>query len=130
MRKATYAGLKRKLDKAWSELVRRRDADRNGNVRCVTCGATSHWKWMQCGHFLPRHYLAGRWLEDNCNVQCPTCNIFRRGAYPEYADYLLKTFGASRIGELLALKREKVKFTRSDLEEKLEAINIQLKALA
>jgi 5-methylcytosine-specific restriction endonuclease McrA len=129
MKKPTYAGLKRKLDAAWSELVRRRDADRNGNVSCVTCGRVDHWKSMQNGHFIPRHYLAGRWLDENCNVQCPSCNVFRRGAYPEYADYLHRTFGASRIGELIQLKREKVKYTRADLEEMLEKVRGQLEAL-
>lgn len=130
MKKQTYASLKRKLDKAWSEWVRRRDADRHGNVSCVTCGSRMFWKEIQCGHFVPRHYLAGRWNEDNTFPQCVGCNVFRRGAYPEFADYLLKTFGASRIGELLQLKREQVKLTRTDLEEMLAKVNGQLKALA
>jgi hypothetical protein len=129
MKKPTYASLKRKLDKAWSEFIRRRDADRNGNTSCVTCGSRMHWKEIQCGHFVQRHYLAGRWHEDNTFPQCVGCNVFRRGAYPEFAEYLLKTFGASRIGELISLKREKVKYTRSDLEEMLERVRGQLSAL-
>ena len=84
---------------------------------------------MQSGHFIPRLYLAGRWNPDNCFVQCPLCNVFKHGNYPEFSAYLIRTFGAEKIDALLALKRETVKFTRADLQAKIDFYKAQIEAL-
>jgi hypothetical protein len=49
-KKSPYKRIK---DKAWSEFsryIRLKYADRDGMVKCVTCGAKKHWKEMQAGH--------------------------------------------------------------------------------
>ncbi len=129
MRKPTYASLKRRLDKCFSEWVRRKDASSYQQAMCVSCGMVSHWKLQQAGHFIPRHYLAGRWNSANTFVQCPKCNIFLRGNYPAFANYLNKTFGPTYIEELLKLKRVTKKYTRSDLQEMIEDYQQRLEAL-
>lgn len=84
---------------------------------------------MQCGHFIPRHYLAGRWNSANCFVQCQQCNVFKKGSYPEFSNYLNKTFGPQYIEELLKLKRKTVKLYRGDLEKMCEDYKLKLEAL-
>ena len=39
----------KKLDKIFSEYIRKRDADENGYVKCCTCPTVEHWKEMDCG---------------------------------------------------------------------------------
>lgn len=119
-RTRSYAALKRALDKTYSEWVRRKGADSQGFVRCVTCGRSAHWKSMQCGHFIPRHYLAGRWNPENTAVQDASCNIFKRGAYPEFAQWGTSHYGQDWLPRMIALKREQIKWTRMDLESLLE----------
>ena len=129
-KKPTYAGLKRKLDSLFSEWIRRKDAGAYGRAMCVSCGMVSSWnKGMQCGHYISRNYLAGRWNSANCFVQCVACNQFRRGNYPAFSAYLNKTFGPQYIEELLKLKRKTVKLYRSDLEAMIETYKSKLEAL-
>lgn len=129
MKKPTYASLKKKADRVFSEWIRRKDAGAYGRAVCVSCGMTARWQDQQCGHFLPRHYLAGRWNELNCFVQCPSCNVFKRGNYPGFSSFLNRTYGPERIEELLALKREVVKLRTSDLQDLIKLYQSKLEAL-
>ena len=127
MKTKSYATLKRQLDKVFSEWTRRRFASANGFALCVTCGKAAPWRSMQCGHFIPRSYLAARWNPLNCFVQDAACNVFKRGAYPEFSAYLIRSFGAGYIDTLLALKRQPVKFTRSDLQAMIDDYSAKIK---
>ena len=69
----------RALDAAFSEYIRFRSVDEHGQAECYTCGKRDHPRALHCGHFASRRYMATRWHEDNCRVQCPACNIFRQG---------------------------------------------------
>ena len=128
MKQKSYAALKKELDRVWSIWVRK-SASVNEYVRCVSCSTKDHWKNMQCGHFIPRHYLAGRWNSDNCWPQCPVCNVFKRGNYPEFAAFLVKQRGPKFLEELIALKREQVKYTRADLQEKINQVKAEIERL-
>ena len=118
-RKPSYATLKRKLDKVFSEWFRRRWADPNGIVACVTCGNNMHWKNIQCGHFVSRSYLGTRWEPENCAPQCYACNYLRRGNYAEFAKWIIGRYGQSILDDLIALKHRPVKFSRADLQAKI-----------
>lgn len=129
MKPKSYASLKRQLDKVFSEWIRRKDCSYYGQAMCVSCGMVSRWQDQQCGHFLPRHYLAGRWNEANCFVQCPSCNVFKRGNYPGFASFLNRTYGPDRIEELVALKWVAMKFSRSDLQAAIDKYAAKIKEL-
>ena len=72
----SLAKYKKELDAIFSKYVRLVHADNDGMVSCYTCGKLKHWKSQQNGHFVSRQYLATRWEEDNCRVQCAGCNVF------------------------------------------------------
>lgn len=76
--------LKTKLDKAFSELVRRTYADSNGFVHCIDCGMMLWWRDSDCGHFVDRDHLATRWDVENARPQAQGCNRFRKGRLYEY----------------------------------------------
>ncbi len=124
----TSASLKNKLDKLWSEYIRRKDA-KGGIATCVTCKKSAPWKEMQCGHFVSRVHLATRWLETNTHVQCPTCNVLLRGNYVEFAVYMIDQWGESCVRDLRDLKHTTLKITSAGYEERIEEVKQKLAEL-
>ena len=118
--------IKKRLWKVISEYIRRKHADDNGYVSCVTCGITKHWKEMQAGHFIPQAQGdACRYIEENIHPQDYRCNINLGGNGPEYNAYMLEMYGQEKIDELRRLSKTTVKLSISDLE----ALEAEYKAL-
>lgn len=107
--------LVKKLDTIFSEYIRRRYA-KNEIATCVTCGKKDHWKKLQAGHFMSRKHYSTRWDEDNVEVQCSACNVFRYGEQYLFAKYL----GNEKADMLLAKSRETVKFSDPELQEMID----------
>lgn len=116
--------LKRKLDKIFSEYIRRRDEG-----QCFTCPTQRDWKEMQNGHFVSRSANSLRYDERNCNCQCPADNIFKHGNMPAYAVALQKKYGPNILKELLARGKEIKQFTRAELEALIEKYQQKVKDL-
>ena len=127
MKTKSYASLKRRLDKVFSEWIRRKDCSAYGQAMCVSCGAVGHWRSMQCGHFVSRVRLATRWNVENCAVQGARFNIFLRGNAVGYARWLEKRYGSDIFARLDEKSRQSVKFTRTDLQAMIERYTEQLK---
>lgn len=106
---------------AWywlSMWVRRKAADENGFVRCVTCGVQKHWKDLHAGHFVPKKRgLAVYFLEENVHPQCPQCNTWNGGMLIEYTRFMELTYGKAFVDELLQLSRTKKPMRLADFEE-------------
>lgn len=115
-KKISRKGLVAKLDKIFSEYIRRRYADHNGICTCVTCGKKDHWKNQQAGHFMSRKHYSTRWNEDNVQVQCMGCNVYRYGEQYKYGIYL----GSDKADELYLLSHQTIKFSNVDLEDMIE----------
>ena len=112
--------LKKELDKWFSLFIRLRDADSNGLVFCFTCGRSKHYKsGMQNGHFQSRKHLSTRWDEENCQVQCVGCNMFKAGEQYKFAINLDAKYGEGTAEELEFLARTIMKVSRIDYEEKI-----------
>ena len=114
-RKASRKTLVKKLDTVFSIYIRRRYAKDN-IVECVTCGKQDHWKNLQAGHFMSRKHYATRWDEDNVEVQCMACNVYRYGEQYKFSKYL----GETLADELLVKSRQVQKFTDADLIDLIE----------
>lgn len=116
--------LIKKLDTVFSEYIRRRYA-KNDIAECVTCGKQDHWKKLQAGHFMSRKHYSTRWDEDNVQVQCSSCNVFRYGEQYKFSLYL----GAEKSEELLVKSREIAKFSNTDLMMMYESYKQKLKEI-
>ena len=114
-RKPSRKTLITKLDRVFSEYIRRRKA-KNDIAECVTCGKKDHWKSLQAGHFMSRKHYSTRWDERNVEVQCVSCNVYRYGEQYKFSKFL----GDELADELLALSRETRKFSNFELEEMIE----------
>jgi hypothetical protein len=111
--------LKKELDKWFSLYIRIRESE-EGLVQCFTCNKVSHYKkGMQNGHFQSRKHLATRWDEENCQVQCVGCNMFKAGEQYKFAINLDAKYGEGKAEELEFLARTTMKFTRYDYEDKI-----------
>jgi hypothetical protein len=120
MAKKTRASLIKKLDKVFSEYIRRKDASKDGMARCVTCGKTAHWKEMDNGHYWSRRYTSTRWDENNCGVQCTYCNRYNQGNAPAFTMHLLRKHGQEFLEQLEQKKNETAKLGILDLELMIE----------
>jgi 5-methylcytosine-specific restriction endonuclease McrA len=107
-----------KLDNIFSQYIRLRYS-KNEISECVTCGKQDYWKKLQAGHFVSRKHYATRWDEDNVQVQCSGCNVFRYGEQYLFSKYL----GVDLSEELLIKSRKIQKFTDNELLEMIELYN-------
>ena len=111
--------LKKELDKWFSLYIRIRESE-EGLVQCFTCGKVSHYKsGMQNGHFQSRKHLATRWDEENCQVQCVGCNMFKAGEQYKFGLNLDAKYGEGKAEELEFLARTIMKVSRIDYEDKI-----------
>lgn len=114
-KKPTRTTLVKKLDTVFSIYIRRRFAV-NDISKCVTCGKEDNWKSLQCGHFMSRKHMNTRWNEDNCQVQCAGCNVFRYGEQYKYSLYL-----GNNLSEQLHIESKQIrKFADVELQELIE----------
>jgi hypothetical protein len=65
---------------------------------------------------MSRKHLSTRWNEDNCQVQCAGCNVFRYGEQYLYSQYL----GYKLAQELYIESKQIRKFTDVELQEKID----------
>jgi hypothetical protein len=128
-KKVKYSTLKAKCWKLFSKYIRLRSANEYGLVECVTCGRKMHWEESQAGHFIGGRTNSLLFDERLVHVQCSQCNIFLRGNYVAYTLYMLTKHTREEIEEFQALKNKLVKFTRSDLGQKIEELEKKLESL-
>ena len=115
-KKPSRSKLVKKLDSVFSQYIRLKDSV-DGYATCFTCGKKDHWKKLQNGHFQSRKHYATRWDEQNCQVQCAGCNVFRYGEQFLFAKYLDERFYAGLSDELYIKSKQIVKFTNSEIED-------------
>ena len=125
MKKPTRKSLVIKLDTVFSQYIRRKDAI-DEIATCVTCGKKDHWSKLQNGHWASRRHYSTRWDEQNCNVQCAGCNVFRAGEIYLYTKYLCSQYGENFPEELYIKSQKTVKFADVDLIEMIEYYNNKL----
>ena len=116
-KKLTRSKLVKKLDSIFSQYIRLKDSDEFGNATCFTCGKVDHWKKLQNGHFQSRKHYSTRWLEQNCQVQCAGCNVFRYGEQFLFSKYLDEKYGDGTAEELHYKSKETIKLSDFELEE-------------
>ena len=103
-KKPSLPSLIRKADTVTSEYIRRKYADSNGFLTCVTCGQKLHWKEAHCAHYIERAAKATRWLEENLHPACTSCNVFRKELHKrEYTLAIIDMYGREKIDEFKRL---------------------------
>lgn len=122
-KKPTRSKLIKKLDFIFSQYIRKKNADKNGNCTCCTCGKVLHWKEIQAGHFMSRKHYSIRWDERNVHPQCVACNVFRYGEQYKYSIFLGK-----ELSDVLYLQSKEIKkYTTDELQSSIERYGKMIK---
>jgi len=122
--------LKKEADATFSQYIRQKYADpHTGLVSCVTCGIMKPWKEMQAGHYESRGNNFLRYDERNVHVQCYGCNVARKGNYPAYATFMVRTYGTDILETLREESKFSLKFTTAELQEIIDTYKEKLKGL-
>ncbi len=106
LKKKSVSKLKKEADRIFSIYIRKKYANKNGEVKCYTCPKVLPWKEIQNGHFVSRSNLATRFDEDNCRPQCVGCNVFGSGRIATYAFLLDKELGEGTVARLYKKAQE------------------------
>ncbi len=118
------------IDRIFSEYIRRRDADRNGICRCITCGRPFDWKAIDAGHFINRDRKGVRWNSKNVNAQCQSCNRFHSGEQYAHGKAIDRKYGPGTADQLRALGQVRgTKIDRFWLEVQIEEYKKKLKEI-
>ena len=118
-----------RLDKVFSQWVRRKDADHRGYVECWTCGKVLPWSRVDAGHFQSRAKFSTRWDEMNVKPQCKGCNGFRSGEQFKFARKLDAVYGEGTAQELEVLSNQTRKYSVEELEALIDVYNRRLRKL-
>lgn len=119
-------------DRLFSIWIRRKDADKKGWVKCITCPDKKHWKRMTCGHFMKRRHTATRYLDQACKPQCFDCQRLVEEnplMQEKFRDELIKLHGIKVVEEIEALKNTELKMSRDDYKELCAELKLKIDAL-
>ena len=109
------------LDIIFSQLIRLKEADADGMLKCFTCDEVKHWKHMQCGHYISRAQMPTRFSEKNCRPQCKTCNEDKHGNLIVFAERL----EAEEPG-LVAILQEQARCIQDYDRDELKALIVDI----
>ena len=120
--------LKAKLDKVFSEYIRKRDT-RNGVFKCISCGRILPYEQADCGHYINRKHMTTRFDEMNCNAQCRSCNRFDEGNIQGYRRGLVTLYGEQQVTLLEAKKHNLRKYSDFEYEVLIKHYKEEIKKL-
>lgn len=121
--------LVNKADKYFSQVVRLNYCSEGGLCKCYTCGRVLNWKEIQCGHYIPRSNLYGRYNFDNCRPQCVICNEYNRGEIYFFRELLINEIGEEKVLDLEVKSRNIYKLFRNDIVLIIEECKKQIKEI-
>jgi hypothetical protein len=124
-----FRDLVKILDREYSQYRRRSAADRNGIVRCATCGKIGEWKDFDLGHYVTRAVKATRWDDANTAPQCAKCNRYMGGLQHLMREYLVKAYGQAMVESVEARSRMQSGETKDTLLARIKeyrALNKEL----
>ena len=125
----TRKKLIQRLDRVFSQWVRRKDADHRGYVECWTCGKVLPWSRVDAGHFQSRAKFSTRWDEMNVKPQCKGCNGFRSGEQFKFARKLDAVYGHGTAEEIERTSNQTRKYSVEELEALIDVYNRRLRKL-
>lgn len=124
--------LKNRKKLAWSvasEWTRRKWADKNGYVTCITCGAKIHWKEANASHWKHGHSKKSFLMEENLNPSCVRCNMYLSGNLGEYTLWLINKYGHDTIDKIQKASKEIWKPSRQEIEDLIITYKTKLELL-
>jgi hypothetical protein len=117
-------GMRGKLDKLFSELVRER-----ANWTCEACGKQYKQEdrmGLHCSHFFSRRYTATRWHPDNAASHCFGCHQRLGGNPIEFSQWIQEHIGQQAVDELARLRNMLPRWRDPQYRDLLDHLRIEL----
>ncbi len=114
MRKISKKGLKAKLDKECSRIIRSRG-------QCQFCG-NSDYKLLQCCHIFSRSNLATRWMPNNLLCLCAGCHFWAHKNPTLFSERVMQILGEYNYEITRKAASSSVKWLPEDLHILLEKL--------
>jgi len=127
--KKKIVDLKKELTRLFNKKVRLRDTQPDGWGKCISCGKPIQYGSdnIHAGHYVPAgNSTMLKWEDDNVNVQCSTCNTWKRGNPHEYRKGMEEKYGIEREREIWSMRKEIMKPDREWLEKKIEENKLEI----
>lgn len=103
---------------AFQKYVRLRDANDQGDVKCVTCPKVGKWNDnFDGGHFIRAGNRSICFDERNCHSQCKGCNNYGNGQWERYALFIKDRYGLDTLEFLLSQTGVECLRSKIELEE-------------
>lgn len=119
----------KKLWKVFSEFIRLRDSDKDGNGKCFTCSFRGDYKMFDCGHGVGRQHKATKYDERNNHSQCKRCNGFEGGQQAIYKEEVEKRYGKGTWDTLVLKSRQVCKRGQVEIDTMTEYYKNEVKKL-
>ena len=107
--------------KITSLAFRLQDSDRQGFVKCCTCGNKMYYykSDAQLGHFKSRSAKWTKFLRKNLSTQDTKCNKYGAGEQFKFGKFLDRTYGAGTAEAMMTYANKPEKFGRYEYKKHL-----------
>jgi hypothetical protein len=122
----SLSSLIKELDIWISRYVRLNAADDNGQCRCISCDAKSHWTLLDTAHFKDRDYMGTRFYLPNLAPACQSCNRY------DPVGHLIAWRNKLTVEQTLDLEQRSkslMKWARPELQEQIEFYKSEVRQL-
>ena len=126
MKKPKRKTLRLKAWRLFSQYIRRKYADKDGNCECFTCGVIKPWKEMQASHGIGGRGNFVLFLEEVVRPCCYGCNVGRGGAYEVFIPKLIDLYTKEQYEKWVIESRKPTKISISDYEELIQDLEGKL----
>lgn len=119
-------------DRDFSLLMRAKEANYAGLVKCCTCPKLMPWKGTgeaHWGHWQSRGFNSTRWNPINGGVQCRECNTYLEGRKADMERYLIGRYGEADVRKVEAFSRLSVKYSEFELNQMALQFREELKQI-
>lgn len=112
--------LTSELDIHFALFIKLRDADANGTITCFVSGERVFWRDSEAAHWQKRAHMGTRWNEKNVHACTVESNRFDPEHDKKYTSRMMTKYGMPMCAVIQRLALSLQKWTRPELEEKIE----------
>lgn len=103
--------------------------DERGTITCFVTGERIHYKDSEAAHYVHRGNMATRWDEMNVHATTIESNRYDPKHQEQYREAMIFKYGLSQVQDIEARGKALLKWTRFELEEKIDFYREKVKEL-
>ncbi len=129
-KRETTSMLTKKLDKIFSEYIRRKYSNSEWMITCISCEKVIHWKESHNCHWISRWNKQYRFDEENCRPWCAWCNTFNQAFHIRiFTTKQISRLGQETVDLMIDNTNYVYKLGKTELKALIEEFNTKLNNL-